>query len=337
MQHKMQHPEPLQGAPHVQTSVPNSPAMTAAPATRDTRSALLVAAQQAEAAAAELLAAEETAAAAAAAQVAKKAAKKQRQAAAKAAAGNKVPCSMLDVSLPSSPPTAGGSGVATVAACGEHASTAADLSQPRTPHRAPPPAPALAAAAAAAAQLDMVQPSVGLSRISTPTGASCAVGSPTAPALMPAGVSGQLPVASPPRTPSFLQLPCVASFLLSRSLSLEAHTPEAAASPDGRSAATAARGCAPGVASPPGMAATVEDSLGHTSSSSSGYGMHPHRTKRCVVCLDAHSCVLLRPCGHEVLCEGCWAAVAARAARVPECPYCRRVVHSALVLHPLAP
>jgi hypothetical protein len=64
-------------------------------------------------------------------------------------------------------------------------------------------------------------------------------------------------------------------------------------------------------------------------------GMHSHRTKRCVICLDARSCVLLSPCGHQVLCEGCWAAVAARAAATAaECPYCRRTVHSAHVMPP---
>jgi hypothetical protein len=55
------------------------------------------------------------------------------------------------------------------------------------------------------------------------------------------------------------------------------------------------------------------------------------RTKRCVVCMDARSCVLLRPCGHQVLCEGCWTAVSGRAA-APECPYCRGEVHSTEVL-----
>ena len=48
----------------------------------------------------------------------------------------------------------------------------------------------------------------------------------------------------------------------------------------------------------------------------------PEPSNLCVICMDAPKCVVLMPCKHYCLCEGC-------SGLVQQCPVCRRkIIHS---------
>jgi E3 ubiquitin-protein ligase XIAP/baculoviral IAP repeat-containing protein 7/8 len=52
--------------------------------------------------------------------------------------------------------------------------------------------------------------------------------------------------------------------------------------------------------------------------------------KQCVVCLDADACVLLKPCGHMCLCQGCGSGYnsssSSSSSSSSVCPLCQAPV-----------
>lgn len=53
-------------------------------------------------------------------------------------------------------------------------------------------------------------------------------------------------------------------------------------------------------------------------------------TSECILCMDAERCVVLRPCRHLCLCEGCAKAVMGCDRR---CPLCRKEIEDVQVVY----
>ena len=57
---------------------------------------------------------------------------------------------------------------------------------------------------------------------------------------------------------------------------------------------------------------------------------HSDLDTECVVCCEVERSVVLLPCAHLVLCEGCWQLLQDRSA--VDCPICRAVVEEHILI-----